>query len=65
VEFLGEMHRHHAIDDDLDRRLEAYVTRLTALTAGIGSAIRHANVAQPTTPARSMCNRGALQERCG
>jgi hypothetical protein len=28
-EFLAEIHRHHDVDDDLDRRLEAYVTRPT------------------------------------
>jgi hypothetical protein len=37
VEFLDEIHRHH-VDDDLDRRLEAYVTRLTPrLLFGAGS----------------------------
>ena len=28
AEFLDEINRHHDLDDDLNRRLEAYVTRL-------------------------------------
>jgi hypothetical protein len=38
VEFLDEIHRHHDVDDDLDRRLEAYVTGLPPrLLFGTGS----------------------------